>query len=72
MANSGTPPSLPLLPVPPIQFRGDTTVSSRELNLYDSSGAFNKDTQRNIDRVVKDVLGGHNKPGYVGVASISD
>ena len=72
MTNSGTPPSLPLLPLPPLQFRGDTTASSHEFNIYDSSGAFNKETQRNNDCVVEDVLGGPNKPGYSGVASISD
>ena len=72
MANSGTPPSLPHLPVLPLHFMGDPTVSGREFNIYGSSGAFNKDTQRNIDRVVENVLGGPGKPCYSGVAPISD
>lgn len=72
MANIGPSPVLPITPVPLIHRRGDPKVANIEFNLYDSSGSFNKDTQPNIDRVVDDVLGGHGKPGYSGLAPISD
>lgn len=72
MANTGPPPVLPVLPIPPIRHRKDPEVSHQEFNLYDSSGSFNKDTQRNIARIVDDVLARYGKPAYSGLTPISD